>query len=243
MDLGKFKAVRQSSVFRKLDISAMDAVFRSACERKVRQGEFFFLQGDASGSFYVLDEGRVRLTRLTAEGHQVILRFIGPGQPFGAVSAFNESQYPTSAEAVIDSTAVYWEGEAMNALMERFPRITLNFLSMLTEQVRELQDRYVELSTERVERRVARTLIRLTRSAGRKVSEGVLIDISLSRQDLAEMTGTTLYTVSRILSRWEDRGIVRSERERIIITYPHGLVIIAEDLPDLGAGDETHGGT
>jgi CRP-like cAMP-binding protein len=93
-----------------------------------------------------------------------------------------------------------------------------------------VQERLRELATERVEQRVARTLLRLARQVGRKVEGGVLIDMPLSRQDLAEMTGTTLYTVSRILSQWEQQHLVETGRERILIRQPHGLVAIAEDL-------------
>jgi CRP-like cAMP-binding protein len=97
--------------------------------------------------------------------------------------------------------------------------------------VRDFQDRVRELSTERVERRIARALIRLVRQAGKKVQEGVLIDLPLSRQDLAEMSGTTLFTVSRTLSQWESKGLIQSGRERVVVRNPHGLVSIAEDLP------------
>lgn len=86
--------------------------------------------------------------------------------------------------------------------------------------------------TERVERRVARVLLRLVQEAGRRVDDRVEVDSSVSRQDIAEMTGTTLYTVSRLLSSWEERGIVRSGRQRVILTTPHALVVLAEDLPE-----------
>ena len=89
---------------------------------------------------------------------------------------------------------------------------------------------FLALATERVERRVARALLRLVGQAGTKTEGGVLIDFPLSRQDLAELTGTTLHTVSRILSSWEHKGIIESGRRRIVICQPHGLVTIAEDL-------------
>ena len=82
-----------------------------------------------------------------------------------------------------------------------------------------------------MERRIAHTLLRLIRYAGRKVDRGVLLDLPLTRQDLAEMTGTTLYTVSRVLSRWETEGIIESERQQVLVRIPHKLVAIAEDLP------------
>jgi CRP-like cAMP-binding protein len=123
----------------------------------------------------------------------------------------------------------------MNRLMERFSRLALNALEMLAGRMHELQDRYRELATERVERRVARALLRLVRQSGRRVPEGVLVDFPLSRQDLAEMTGTTLYTVSRIFSGWEAGGLIEAGRERVVIRRPHALVSIAEDLPQPGA--------
>ena len=124
-----------------------------------------------------------------------------------------------------------WDYESSIRLMERYPQISLNGLRLVASRFRELQDRYRELSTERVEQRVARALMRLARQAGKRTDEGVLLDLPLSRQDLGEMTGTTLYTVSRIMSRWEQYGLVVTGRERIVIRNPHGLVIIAEDLP------------
>lgn len=78
---------------------------------------------------------------------------------------------------------------------------------------------------------MARTLLRLASQTGRQMPGGVLLDMRLSRQDLANMTGTTVYTVSRVLSRWEQDGLVKSRRERVLIRKPHGLVVIAEDLP------------
>ena len=103
------------------------------------------------------------------------------------------------------------------------------------ERIQVLQDRLREMATERVERRIANTLLRLARQTGRKTPEGVQIDLPLSRQDLAELCGTTLYTVSRTLSRWEMDGIVEAGRERVVIRAPHRLVMIAQDLPDQGS--------
>jgi len=94
----------------------------------------------------------------------------------------------------------------------------------------ELQERQKALVTERVEQRIARILLKLAAESGKKVEEGVLIDMRLTRQDVAEMSGTTLYTVSRTLTEWEREGLLKIGRERVIIREPHGLVRIADDL-------------
>lgn len=208
----------------------LTAVAAHARRRSVKAGGFFFQQGDPASSCYVLLSGRVRVTQINPEGHQVILHMIGPGDGFALVAPFTRGEYGVAAEVVEDAEALAWDGAAMEQLMRDFPTIAVNALRFLSGRLHELQDRYRELATERVERRVARAVIRLARQAGRRTDAGILIDLPLSRQDLAEMTGTTLYTVSRILSGWEAAGLVEVGRERVVIKRGHGLVSIAEDL-------------
>ncbi len=213
-----------------LNPADLSTVARSAHFRAVERGGFFFQQGESAEALYVLTLGQVRLTQTTPEGHQTLLRFLGPAEMLGAIAVLGQDAYPATAEAVVDCRALAWDGETMTRLMERFPRLALNALYLLATQIRELQERYQAMTSERVERRVARALVRLANHAGQKAEGGVLINLPLSRQDLAEMTGTTLFTVSRILSRWEHDGLVESGRERILVRRPHSLVAIAEDL-------------
>jgi CRP-like cAMP-binding protein len=208
------------------------AALLAAQECKREKGEFFFHQGEEAVAFYVVIEGRVRLTQLTPEGHQVIIRFLGPGEGMGLIVVLSNTVYPLSAEVVADCTALRWDKAATIQLMEDFPQLALNGLRLVGGRFQELQNRYRELATERVERRVARALLRLARQTGRRTEKGVLIDLPLSRQDLGEMTGTTLYTVSRILSNWEQQELIETGREQVTIVNPHGLVVIAEDLPE-----------
>lgn len=227
----QLELLARSPLFRGASKEALEAALESARVSRVPKGIYLFHQGEKAETFYVLIEGRVRLSQLTAEGHQVIIHFMGPGDGMGIIVALSNTTYPLSAEAVSDVVALKWDYESSIRIMERYPHVSLNGLRLIAVRFRELQDRYCELATERVEQRVARALVRLTRQVGKRTDEGVLIDLPLSRQDLGEMTGTTLYTVSRIMSRWEQAGLVATGRERIVIRNPHGLVIIAEDLP------------
>ncbi|GAB4530055.1 MAG: hypothetical protein Kow0063_07720 [Anaerolineae bacterium] len=171
------------------------------------------------------------MTQVTSEGHQVLVRFAGPGDCFGCIAALSGAVYTLSGQAVDDCLALAWDGETVARLMESYPRLALNVLELIAGYYKRLLDRYQELLTERVEQRVARALLRLARQAGQKVEGGVLIGLPLSREDLAQMTGTTLYTVSRILSRWEHEGFIEAGRERVLIHHPHAIVAIGEDLP------------
>lgn len=218
------------ALFKELSKSELTRVAEAGRLKKIPDGSFFFQEGDPANQIYVLIEGKVRLSQVTQEGQQVILRYIVPVEAFGILAVLTDQEFHVSAQAVGESTALTWDRDSMNFLMTQIPQIARNSISVLAGRVKEFQDKLRELATERVERRIARTLLRFVRQAGRKVPEGVLIDLPLSRQDLAEMTGTTLFTVSRTLSSWESQGIVKSTRERIVITFPHGLVRIAEDL-------------
>lgn len=220
----------QIALFSELNSAEIQRLLTAARVINVPDGGFYFLQGDPAEHLYVLQSGLVRLGQVTAEGQQVLQRVIPPGTLFGAVALMPDALYPVSAEAAADSLALCWSTRQMMGFVKEIPTLALNALRMMAGHVQEIQDRFRELATQRVERRLAGALLRLASQTGRKIDEGVLIDLALSRQDLAEMTGTTLYTVSRILSQWEDKGLIRSGRERVVIRYPHGLVTIAEDI-------------
>lgn len=198
--------------------------------QRLASGRYFFRQGDLAEAVYQIETGRVRLSQVTAEGQQILLRVISAPTVFGAIALTTADTYPVTAEADEDCSAWVWPRTALMPLVEQIPRLALNAMQLMAGHVQEFQDRFREIATQRVERRLARCLLRLASQTGRKIEEGVLIDLALTRQDLAEMTGTTLYTVSRILSQWESQGLVQSGRERVVIRYPHGLVRVAEDL-------------
>ncbi|MCC7415570.1 MAG: Crp/Fnr family transcriptional regulator [Acidobacteria bacterium] len=225
------RRLSQVPLFRGVASDALARIAGLARSARIEAGAFFFNEGDQAEEFFVLTDGRVKLTQVTPEGHQVVLRLIGPGDAFGGVGAFGEPTYPVSAEAVEASIAMAWTSATMRQLFQTEPPMAINALHFVSTRYHDLLGQYRQLMTERVERRVARTLLRLVHDTGRRVENGIEIPFPISRQDIAEMTGTTLYTVSRLLSGWESQGIVQSGRQRIVLTRPHALVAIAEDLP------------
>jgi CRP-like cAMP-binding protein len=203
----------------------------------VPQGEFFFHQGDDSIMLYILTEGRCKLSQVSADGTQVIVNYFGPGDELGIIVALSNIPYPLSAEAIEPCAAISWHRDQMKDLMIQYPRLALNGIEMIGRRFARLQRRFQEVATQRVEQRVARALMRLTRQFGRRMPEGVLLDMPLTREDLAQMTGTNLYNVSRILSKWEQAGIIQTSRSQIVMSAVHELVGIAEDLPAPGKHD------
>lgn len=217
-------------LLRKLSPTEWQAILSGGREHRVLPGEYFFHQGEESNQLYILLAGQVKLTQVTEAGNQVVIGYLRPGDGLGIVVALSNMLYPLSAEAMELCLAVGWARDDMKALMLHYPQLALNSLEMVGERFAELQERFRDLATRRVEQRVARALLRLVRQFGKRVAEGVLIDIPLSRQSLAEMTGTNLYQVSRLVSRWEKEGVVQSEHQRITILKAHELVILGEDL-------------
>lgn len=223
--------IRSLPIFQGLSQAEVEAILSESQVRRVPEGSFFFQQEDAAEHTYLLAKGQVKLLQVTADGQQVILNVISPYQVFGLVAFTPGNIYSASAQAAVDCEAYSWTQEQLSRLSRRYPQLALNAIQVMAARVKEFQGQISTLSTERVERRLARAILRLANQVGRKVEDGVLIDMTVTRQDLAEMSGTTLFTVSRILSQWERQGLIDSGRERVLVRRPHGLVVIAEDLP------------
>jgi len=184
----------------------LDEILIEAKSLRYAKGTNVFEQDAPATSFFILLDGHLRVAKLTPAGQQVVVRFVAPGEIFGVAKAIGRTTYPATATAVVDSVALVWPSAAWPRLIEKNPALATNALQTVGSRLQEAHTRVVEMSTEQVERRVAHALLRLAKQAGRKVEEGVRIDFPISRQDVAEMTGTTLHTVSRILSAWEAQG-------------------------------------
>lgn len=217
-------------IFQDLNHDALREIERAARRRHVDAGEVFFQQDDPALELFALERGQVKVFQVSIDGERVTLQLLHPGTVFGGLAALgSQIRYPVSAEAVEDCDVLVWDGRDMGEFMERHPRIALNLMNLLVNHVVELQDRYRELATEQVEQRLARVLLRLARQAGRQVESVMRIDLPLTRRTLAEMTGTTMYTVSRVMSRWEEAGIVSSGKGQVTIRQPEELLERADD--------------
>lgn len=219
---------QQSEILAGLTPEQGGAMLRCGRRRECRAGETLFSQGEPADCCYLVIAGRFKLSKVHEQGREVLLRYLGPGELTAAVAVFNGKDYPVSAQAVSDAAVVGWSKATMLQLMLTHGPLAVNMLAAAIDRLDDLQTRFLELCAEQVERRVAHGLLRIMRQAGIKTEEGILIDLRLSRQELADYSGTTLYTVSRILSSWEKSGWVASGRERIVVTDPHSLVVFAE---------------
>jgi len=222
--------LRRVNVFEKASDEDLNMIAQASIERSIEEGNFFFFQGDPADYAYILVAGRAKLLQTNPSGQQVNLRTINAWQMFGALGAVREAAtYPASAQALEDCNALAVKSTTLKELIKDRPYLTFGLMKLMTDYIQEMQERYRELATEKVERRIARVLLRLTAQTGIN-GEHNTIELGFTRKELSEMAGTTLFTVSRILSEWERLGLVEAGRERVVILQPHELVVIAEEL-------------
>lgn len=203
------------------------AVIEAAQTRQVDSGTVIFSEADPASSFFIVLSGSVKLAQLTEDGDAVVFRLLGRGDAFGTVSVLGDAAYPVSAIAVTRVSIVQWPAAAMRHFLELDARLSLNVLRSVSDRLQALRLQYRHLATENVERRMARALLTLAQGAGTRVGDGILLDLPLSREDVAQLTGTTVFTISRIVSRWEAAGILRAGRQRLVIRQPNALAAIA----------------
>ncbi|HEY7764228.1 MAG TPA: Crp/Fnr family transcriptional regulator [Aestuariivirgaceae bacterium] len=206
----------------------LDDVMARAKALRIPKGMAVFEQGQQASAFYVLLQGRLKVVQVTPDGQQVVIRFVVPGDIYGIAKALNRPDYPATATAIVDSVTLAWDMTIWDEFMARHPTLALNVMKMMGRRVQDAHTRVKEMATEDVERRVAHALLRLVEHSGREVEQGVLVDFPVTRQVLAEASGTTLHSVSRILSAWEDAGVVVAGRQKVIVCDLAGLSRIAE---------------
>ena len=220
--------VADLSMFAGLAPGEQDELLREARSIRYPRGTAVFVQGAVADRFFVLLHGHLRVEKTTPNGQQTVVRYVSAGELFGVAQAMNLTHYPATAVAAVDSIALAWPSASWGRLIAKYPSLAISALQTVGSRLQDTQARVIEISNEQVEQRVAHALLRLAKQAGRKVKTGIEIDFPISRQDVAEMTGTTLHTVSRILSAWETQGLVEGGRQRIVLRDPHRLHTLAE---------------
>ena len=214
--------------FEGMSAANLDRMLEHARSLRVPKDKAVFEQEEEAHSFFLLVDGHVRVVQTTPDGQQIIVRYISPGELMGIAHAIGRKTYPASAFAVVDCVVLAWPGHLWPEFAASFPAFGANTYKTVGTRLQETQARVVELSTEQVQHRVAHALLKLVNQAGKRTEDGILIDLPLSRQDIAEMTGTTLHTVSRLLTSWEEKGLVKSGRQKVTVTDPHRLFLLAE---------------
>lgn len=207
-----------------------------AIARRLAKGQVLFRQDEPAEALCLVETGRLKLTQVTADGQTVTVRFTGPGELCAAIAVLDGKSYPFSAAAVEPGLVRLWTRPVLRELFRKWRVFESNLLEVVGTHSREMLDRFRELATEAVPQRVARSLVRLARLGGRRGADGGILIERLTQQDLAELAGTTIYTVNRVLSEWETEGLVRKGRGKLVIRSEERLSEIAESARDARSG-------
>ncbi len=224
--------VRDFPIFRNIEEADLRAVLQGAQTRRIPRKSAVFAQGQAATEFFVLMHGHLKVVQTTADGQQIIVRIVQPGEIYGVAMVLGRPDYPGTAVAIEESITLVWPASVWPQLVARAPALAVNALEAVGQRLQEAHARIREFSTEEVERRVAHLLLRVVKASGSGPGALAGVEFPMTRRDVAEMTGTTLFTVSRILSSWEQDGIVAGGRGRISIREPTRLRAIAERVSD-----------
>lgn len=218
-------SIRNCRLFQDIPDTLDDLLRRTASTRAFRAGQVLMYEEDPADQFLLLTEGRVRVWRTSPQGTAMTVHLLGPGTMPGCVAALRQIAYAATVTALTDVRALSWPSDRMLPLVAAHPELATNFVHILAERNDEMLQRLHEVSTLPVAQRVARALVRL---AAEEAPADGQVEVALSRQELAELTATTLHTVSRLVSRWERAGIVAAGRKRVRILDADRLLIEGE---------------
>ena len=221
--VAKADTLRRSLIFSGLEEDELAELSGIAVERSLGPGEFVFWDGDNAEWFYVVAEGQVKVLKHSSSGKEFIIAFFGPGEMFGEVAVFENKPYPASAQAASDSRVLGIRREEFISYLAQHPEIALRIIYVLGGRLRDAQARLRDIAGERVEQRVARVLLMLSAKLGS--------ELPFTRQEIADMAGTTTETAIRVMSRLKDGGIVGSARGKTIILDESKLRSLSESPP------------
>jgi len=224
-NMDRAKILQQSLIFSSLNEEQLAELAAIAIEHSFMPGEFVFLDGDAPERFYIVQEGKVKVLKHSSLGKEFIIAFFSPGEMFGEVAVFEDKPYPASAQAVIETKVLGINSRDFLAFLSAHPTVALRIISILGGRLRDAQNRLRDLAGERVEQRLYTILLMLASKFGST--------LPFTRQEIADMAGTTRETAIRVLSRLKDGGIIHSVRGKITILDETKLALLSEGPPQL----------
>lgn len=221
----------QNPFFRALSRDEQEGLARRLARRSLERDAYVFYEGDPAEWLVLVAEGRVKMVKHSESGRETILATFGPGQIVGEVGVLIGEEYPASAQALEPTTTLSLRRADYVALIRRHPDLAWALIGELGRRLQAAHETIRSLAVEKVERRVARVLLRLAGTAGERVGDGaVRLTVPLGRQDIADMAGTVLETAIRTMSKFQKLGLVDTQEGYVLLLKPHQLVAIAEEL-------------
>jgi len=212
-------------IFSGLNDNELGQLSNITIERSFLPDEFVFWEEDAPDYFYIVVNGRIKVLKHTSLGREFIVAFFSPGEMFGEVAVFEDKPYPASAQAVAETKVVGIKKEDFLSFIASHPQVALRIINVLGGRLRDAQSRLRDLAGERVEQRLSSVILMLSSKLG--------LTLPFTRQEIADMVGTTIETTIRVMSYLKERGIIRSTRGKVIILDKEKLRLLSEGPPQV----------
>ena len=223
----RIETVQRFETFSEITAADCGVILSEGQEVHFQRHSRIFDEGTPATHIALLVSGCLKTTQAGTSGQEVILRINGPGDLLGKIGSQGGAKHWYTAHAVQSSTVLWWEMGNFENLVKRIPVLRRNIANSLERHLSEMEVRFREVSTEKVAARLSNLLVRLAKQVGKR-TDGY-IEIALSRRDLAQLTGTTLFTVSRLLCQWETHGIVSARREAVLIHNVQALLDLSDE--------------
>lgn len=215
--------IKDIEVFAELSASDIEELAPLFEEIETGKKELIFSEGDQPEWFYAVIEGKVKITKLSQEGKEIILELIKAGELFGAIAVLKGFPYPANAVAMEDSLILKISRKNLLIVLDRFPSLMFKLFDSLGDRMRESHETTKNIALEKVSSRIASLLLKLADQTGTGTRDGTEIGLKLTKQDIAEMVGTTVETSIRTMSSFKKSGYIKEEAGRITIIDPSGL--------------------
>jgi len=221
----KARVLKGAPIFHSLSDDELGELTNLAVERSLTPNEFIFWEGDAPQWFYIIAEGKVKVLKHSSLGREFIIAFFNRGEMFGEVAVFENKPYPASAQAATETRVVAIKRESLLTFLSNQPQVALKIINVLGGRLRDAQGRLKDLAGERVEQRLASVLLMLSTKLGPT--------LPFTRQEIADMVGTTIETAIRVMSQLKERGIIRPLRGKVILLDKEKLRLLSEGHPQI----------
>lgn len=205
------------------EVAQINARFHA---RDFQPGEVIYGAGAPAEHLYAVATGKVKLVRHTLGGQDVLLDILSPGEVFGSLAMLGQDRYPETARAQTACCVLEVSARDFGAILRRHPSVALVALDFVGARLQEARETVSQLSSATVEARIATALLKLAQKLGREQDGALLIQMPLSRQDIAEMTGATIETASRVMSQFRKDGLIDSGRQWVALRDPAALAAI-----------------
>lgn len=213
---GKYCA-KKAPIFSVLDNEQLKEVMSSIIRRKYKKGQIVFFEGDVSDKFYIINGGKIKIFKYTKEGKEQILYILSEGDFLGYLSLLKKGKFDFNAEALEDVNVCMLTKDDFDKIVKKTPDISLRILENLHDRLVSLENLVQTLSTKDIEARIAGILKKFARDFGKEQANGIVIEMPLSREEMANYIGVTRETMSRKLSSMEDDGVIELVGNKKII--------------------------